>query len=213
MPIRLMILLLFIPLSSHAQFVGIGKSKFESHYRAQYDLFWSWATSVEMVLSYQGMDLEKDAIVDKAKEAGVNESIKIVEMLSAINTVMQDKSGQSVQVLSQYTAGPPSPIFLYNQLVESKPVILMVQSSRTPDRAVVVTGMEANVSDQGVVVSSLYVFDPYSYETVMTANGWLPNQDKNLEYLEYSLINGQIGLRLGDAGYITGVIMVDGTKM
>ncbi len=49
----------------HADFVGIDDDDFRPHYTAQKETMWCWASSAEMVLSYEGVDLPQEAIVTK----------------------------------------------------------------------------------------------------------------------------------------------------
>jgi hypothetical protein len=164
---KLLLVLLFSAIiSSRAEFVGIPNDEFESHYRAQKEPMWCWASSAEMVLSYEGVELEQEAIVTKVKGVPINQGGNPQEIDRAVNGVFRDTNDDQVVVSGQFVTGAPSTTVVYNQLKRKHPIILTYQPNAYSGHAVVLTGIDAEVTDTGVTIQHIYIFDPFSYHQV-----------------------------------------------
>lgn len=204
---------LCVPLLAQAEFVGISKDDFKTHYRAQKDPLWCWASSAEMALSYQGVKLPQEMIVLRVKGAIVGGTGNPGEMIASTNGIFTDINGKKSVVSGQLVLGAPLTTVLYNQLKQKKPVILTYQASAQFGHAVVLTGIDATVGDSGVQVLKFYVFDPFAYR--MTPNPWGGMNyvfDDSLVYKEYIPQTTPFGIAI-PAGLVTGVILVNGTTL
>ncbi|MBW8720767.1 MAG: C39 family peptidase [Polaromonas sp.] len=204
--------LLCLPAVVLAEFVGIPKADFDKHYRRQQDPFWCWASSAEMVLSYQGVKLTQDKIVERIKGMVVSGTGNPVEMVRSTNGIFQDVNGKNAVVSGQMVMGAPLPTVLYNQLKQKKPVVLTYQSNPQIGHAVVLTGMDATVSSAGVVITKLYVFDPFAYTVSPSFRGPVFTKDDSLIYREYPPQETPYGVSI-PAGMITGVILMNGSPI
>lgn len=213
--LTLFFLALFIfPSISFAEFIGINKEEFKPHYRPQMDPLWCWAASAEMVLSHQGVKIPQALIVQRVKGASVSTTGNFNDMVNSINGVFNSSDGKEAVVSGQFVMSSPLPTVLYNQLRQNNPVILTYQAGPYIGHAVVITGIEATVdSRSGVQITKIYVFDPFAYDTVNRPWGGFDYvYNESLQYKEYALQMTQHGLRI-PPGIITGVILVDGTKL
>jgi len=203
----------FIVNSAYAEFIGVPKDEFKKHYRSQKESMWCWASSAEMVLSYQGINLPQDEIVKRVKGILVNQGGTPVEMVASTNAILKDTNNNNAVISGQYVIGAPLPTVLYNQLKQKKPIILTYQSSPQFGHAVVLTGAEVRIDPAlGVLVDKLYVFDPFSYQIV--PNGWGGVnfiEDKSRIYAEYLPKTTPYGIAI-PPGIITGVILMNGTR-
>lgn len=182
-----------------AEFIGIPKDEFMPHYRSQRQSMWCWATSAEMVLSYNGIVMPQERIVNEIKHFPINQAGNPAEMIQSVNSIFEDENNDKVVISGQYVIGAPLPLVLYNQLKQKKPVILTYQSGPTIGHAVVLTGVDATIVNGNILISDIYVFDPYPNPTLPT-------------YRKYPLMTTYNGLSMG-AGIITGTIFVNGTRL
>lgn len=83
--------LLIIGNSVFAQNVGISQAAFNSHYPIQQTPTWCWASSAEMVLSYEGINIPQDTIVTKVKGAPISGGGNPYEIVKATNGVFTDR--------------------------------------------------------------------------------------------------------------------------
>lgn len=213
---KIIFVVTFIILSAttcFAEFVGIRKEDFDSHYRPQVGPMWCWASCAEMVLSFQGIKLPQDEIVTRIKGFKVNAGGNPMEMIASTNGIFQDTSGRDIVVSGQFVMGAPLPTVLYNHLKRKKPVVLTYQAGPLFGHAVVLTGIDASTGGGQVRITKFYVFDPFCYRQVSDWRGNRLEEDKSLIYKEYHpnpIVNNNIAI---EAGIITGVIFVDGVAL
>lgn len=219
------LLLLLTTARCLAGFVGISDASFKPHYRAQKEPMWCWASSAEMVLSYQGIRLPQEAIVTRIKGAPINQGGNVIEMIQSVNGVFADQAGKRVVVSGQYVQGAPLPTVLYNQLKKKRPVVLTYQGGPASGHAVVVTGIDAIVSNGGVNISKLYVFDPFSYrqtppQPIRAPNGFIMGytqpgfqKDPSLIYKVCPITSWYNQVILPGLGTVTGMILIDATSL
>lgn len=207
-------MLIVLPLFAQ-QFVGIQKNDFINHYRVQQTMAWCWASSAEMVLSYQGMNLPQEVIVTKIKGIPIVAGGSPVEMIRSTNSVLYNNNNRLTVVSGQYVNGPPTPEVLHNHLKRKSPIILTYQNGPWSGHAVVLTGMDANVTSTGVVIHRFYVFDPFPFVQTMNMFGQTfltMTDDLKYQALELNYIpNGPLHLyRQGRfIGMVSGMILVD----
>ncbi|MFO7655211.1 MAG: papain-like cysteine protease family protein [Candidatus Krumholzibacteriia bacterium] len=154
--------LLFATVSAGAtMFVGIPDEEFAAHYRPQHHTNWCWASCIEMVLSYEGIELPQASIVARTMGGDVNLGGLPDDLLHSTNGLFEAMSGESVLVSGQFVPGAPATTVLYNHLQRRKPVILLYNSGDDSGHAVVLTGIETEIDpERGVRVKRLHVFDP-----------------------------------------------------
>lgn len=206
------ITVLFQASYASADLVGISKEEFLPHYAKQKDPLWCWAASTQMILSYQGAKVPQEEVVLRVKGALSSSAGSIAEMIAAANGVFSSR-GKEVVVSGQYVHGAPLATVLYNQLSHKRPVILnYIASGSNIGHAVVVTAIDASISNGELMVSGLYVFDPFSYRVVQEWGviKYIHDQGLITKYYPLSALGGTLYL---PAGAITGVVLVDGTAL
>jgi len=221
---RTVFAMLFVMISSvvKGDFVGISTEKFMSHHRRQEQPFWCWAAAAEMVLSNQGVNVSQIQIVSAVKGMPFNATANFPEMVRSVNRVFKDDNGKRVVVSGQIVLGVPVSNVLYNQLKKKRPVILCYTTQMFNGHAVVVTGADAEVSANGVMIKKLHLFDPYCYRNgfrpIIQPNGRMIGFQPGLEYDESLRIAAcelwspdGVNLDMKGRGRITGMILIEGT--
>ena len=196
---QFLFLSLLFPCLCFAEFIGITETEFMPHYRSQRMSMWCWATSAEMVLSYNGIVMPQERIVEAIKHIPVNAPGIPLEMVRTVNDIFKDENDEKIVVSGQYVLGAPLPLVLYNQLKQKQPVILTYQSGPGIGHAVVLTGIEASKVRGGILVSQIHVFDPFP-------------DPRQPPYRIYSLMTTNYGISMG-VGIITGTFLVSGTRL
>lgn len=216
-------LIVFSTWLCHAEYIGISNADFRSHYHAQKESMWCWASSAEMVLSYEGIKLPQEAIVVRAKGFIVDQGGSPTDIIKSVNGVFQNQDGKNVVVSGQYVPGAPPSTVLYNQLKAKKPVILTYQASAFSGHAVVVTGIDATVVGDNVLISKIHIFDPFSYrqqppQPIIAPNGMFMGyqppslvQDDSLITQVLPISTWYTGVILPGHGLVTAMILVDGS--
>ena len=201
---------------TQAQSVGISKSSFYPHYRIQQTLTWCWASSAEMVLSYEGVNIPQNAIVTKVKGAPIPGTGNPYEMIGATNGVFKDPTNNSIVVSGQFVQGPPPSTVLYNQLKHNRPVVLTYQNGPWSGHAVVLTGADATINSTGVQITKFYVFDPFPFVQPPTPWGPQFTHIPALEYQEIDIVSTPMGVQLTrqgmPIGILSGMILMDASK-
>ncbi|MCA8973297.1 MAG: C39 family peptidase [Planctomycetes bacterium] len=178
------------------EFVGIKLGDFQSHYRAQQQSMWCWASCAEMVLSYESINLPQEAIVNAIKGFGVpgftpNQGGNPVEMIRSTNHFIKTQDGDTAVVSGQFVAGAPLPNVIYNHLKRKKPFILTYQSGPWMGHAVVVHGMDIHVDEdragQEIEPVVLHVADPFCYSQAYDRFGRpILTKDDSLRFRKYA---------------------------
>jgi len=212
----------------NAQSVGINKEDFMKHYHRQQTLFWCWASSAEMVLSYEGIKLGQDAIVTNIKGFPQNATGNPSEMIRSTNRIFNDVNNIPTVISGQYIIGAPLVTVLYNQLKSKRPVILTYSAGQSMGHAVVLTGIDYKLrQDNSLEITKFYIFDPFAYKPQLDNFGRqkfdffgnpLFDNDDTLIYKEYELWegNGNLFLKTESNNYVgtvSGVILIDGVKL
>lgn len=204
-------------LSARAEYVGLSWDDFRTHYRAQRMSQWCWAASAEMVLSTQGINVPHDAIVQRVKGYLGNQPGSIIEMASAVNGVHSYMDGSAVVVSGQPVTGAPTPEVLYNHMRAGLPAILTYKGGPI-GHAVVLFGIDAEITMGGLQIQRLHVADPYPVVPVVTWRGQQLEYDPNSSYRAYTptVVIGQAPWQRGVAiepGLITSVTLVTGSRV
>jgi hypothetical protein len=173
-------------INASAEFVGIPREEFRPHYTPQLESNWCWASSVAMVLSYQGVNVPQQEVVTFIRSGLVNQTAQPEEIHKAVNVVLQkeiDGVPSRIVMSGQLVVGVPYPTTLYNQLKQKKPVI-MTYVGPGFGHAVVVTGIDATFDNNNMLhVERVYVFDPFAYS--QTQYGF--QFDENKVYQDFPL--------------------------
>ncbi len=208
-------ILVLIATAHHAfaEFIGITQDEFKPHYRRQAQTMWCWASSAEMVLSFQGVELQQDKIVQLVTGGTYNAPGSLPQMVSSTNGVIKDIHGKSTVVSGQFVLGWPLPTVLFNQLKQKKPVILTFQNGPGIGHAVVLTGVDASVGANGVTISKYHFFDPFSYSAVPTPFGMNFLTNDALIYQSADLMMTPGGLIMLGKGVVTGAIFMNGSTL
>jgi hypothetical protein len=160
--LRLLVPLLLVSAPGRAgEFVGIPDGEFVPHYRAQGASMWCWASCVEMVFSYAGIELDQEAIVAREQGAGTNIGALPEELVGSINGLFPTGDGTMALISGEYLCGAPPPTVLFNHLERRVPAILLYTRGDGRGHAVVLTGIEVAIdAEQGLLIEALHVFDP-----------------------------------------------------
>ena len=212
-PAILTMIACLLPITAFADYIGIARSEFNSHYRKQEGLMLCWAASAEMVLSYEGISLPQQAIVSRARGILTDAPGNPFEMFRSTNGVFNTQNHGRAVISGQFVQGPPAPTVLYNQLKNRRPIILLYQSGPWSGHAVVLIGIDATVTastfGSEIQISRLHIFDPFSYRQVPTPYGPQFQHDPSMIFHIY---NFQSPPNLFP-GQITGAYLVDGTTL
>lgn len=176
---------------------------------------WCWASSVEMVLSYQGVSIPQGVIV--AELSGffgpIDRPGDPVDMIAATNRCIPLGESQKLASISgQFVQGPPHPNVLFNHLVRRKPLILAYQSGPWMGHAVVVHGMDYRVESgplgTAIVPVRFHVADPFCYTQTRDFFGTIQvveNRGLRSRIYDFEMPPGATPF----PGRITGAILVD----
>jgi len=192
-----------------AQNTGYRTDEFDRYYRAQTDLMWCWAASAEMILASKGIRIPQDQIVSRVRGMPTSSPGSLPEMIRTANGVFRDSDNKIVLVSGQYVLGAPITNVLYNSIKQKKPVILTYNTNNSIGHAVVIYGIDAMIQEPlGARVTAFYIADPFCY--VQYPSGFI--KDDSLRYKIYHPQSDPMGQVFIEAGIITGVILIDGTK-
>lgn len=207
------VLMLLNAINASADFVGITYDEFNPHYTEQHDPMWCWAASTQMVLSYQGVKIPQEKIIMRVTGKLSGSPGSVPDMINAANGLFENEGAQVV-MSGQYVLGAPLATVLYNQMKNKHPVILnYLTPGSGVGHAIVVTGVDATIVSGQVMVSSIFVFDPFPFKVSYDAWGKTTLiHDPSLRSKQYPLMANPTGVYI-PAGIITGVILVDGTKL
>ena len=214
--------IIFLSTLAKADFIGIPNDEFRACYRPQKQPLWCWASSAEMVLAYQKINMPQERVVERIKGFAVNQTGSFAEMIRSVNGVFEDDQKNKIVVSGQIVMGAPLSSVLYNHLKQKRPVVLTYQASQFGGHAVVITGAEVEFDGDKLLISEVSIFDPYCYRggvrPIYYPNGMLGGfqegleQDMSLSEIKAKLYSPDgVNLTLVGRGVITSMILIEGT--
>jgi len=217
--LQIFVFVLFFSVTVNAQMTGISQKDFINHYRYQKESMWCWASSAEMVLSFEGIILPQEAIVNQVKGYIANNPGLPIDIIKSTNCIIKDTLNNLTVISGQYIIGAPLPNVLFNQLKNKRPVILTYSSGPSIGHAIVLTGIDYAVNpDNSIIITKGYFFDPFAYRQIYDPmNGWIFQKDPTLRYKTYDFQNSVWGIQISVGtnviGLITGVILIEASHL
>ncbi|MFI5162680.1 MAG: C39 family peptidase [Sphingobacteriales bacterium] len=168
----LIIFLLFISVrQTFAQdqqpiYVGIPSDGFNYFASSQHNTNWCWAASIQMIFNYYGIEITQEQIV--ARSYGVSPTGLLPDwtgteqvITANLNNWSVDNNGHQYMVRAHYYPGPPTPAYLLQELSLQRPVLIGYQSGPNSGHIVVITACSYINTDNGPVIESVVVRDPW----------------------------------------------------
>jgi hypothetical protein len=156
--------------------VGIPTQTFNFVASTQRNTNWCWAASIQMTLNYYGVAVTQEEIV--ARTYGTDENGNLpdftgnIEQITAnLNNTSIDDRGRTYAVTAYVAKGAPAPAQLLQELSAGRPVVVAYAPSANMGHAVVVTGATYFQGDQGPIVTSIIVRDPWPSEENLARGG------------------------------------------
>ncbi|MDQ6828393.1 MAG: C39 family peptidase [Gemmatimonadota bacterium] len=160
------------------QYTGILRQNFEFAYSSQHNSQWCWAASIQMVLAFYGLHVSQEEIVKRSYGTSAQGELPnrpgSGEVITAnLNNWSVDEAGGGgrYHVTAQVGRGAPPPALLLQEVSQQHPVILAYMSGPNSGHAVVATAASYTPSEQGPIVQSIIVRDPWPSEENKATNG------------------------------------------
>jgi len=173
-PLLVILLLLVSVQRSFAQdqqpvYVGIHSDAFSYFASSQHNTNWCWAASIQMIFNYYGIDITQEQIV--ARSYGVSPTGLLPDwtgneqvITANLNNWSVDNGGRQYTVRAYCYPGPPTPAYLIQELALKRPVLIGYQSGPGSGHVVVITACSYINTDNGPLIESIVVRDPWPDE-------------------------------------------------
>lgn len=128
-----------------------------------------------MVLNYYGVNINQEQIVARTYGSDPygnlpNWAGSFQAITANLNNWNVDNSGNSYNVMASVNWGAPTPAILLNELSQGRPVIVGYSSGQNSGHAVVITAASYTQSNNGPVIQTVIVRDPWpSPQNIQTA--------------------------------------------
>lgn len=169
-------------------YVGIKSDTFRYFSSLQHSSNWCWAASLQMIFNYYGIAITQEQIVARSYGVAANGALpnwtgnwRVIT--ANLNNWSVDNGGKQYIVRAVFNQGPPDPVYLIGQLSLKRPVLIGYRTGPNSAHAVVVTACSYIETDDGPVIQSIIVRDPWPGPGNMTNNGrkeWHGNDLVNL---------------------------------
>ncbi len=170
----LFIFLLFVSVQqSYAQdqpvYVGIQSETFGYFASSQHNTNWCWAASIQMIFNYYGIAITQEQIVARSYGVGPTGLLPDwtgnTDVITAnLNNWSVDNGGRQYMVRAYCYPGPPTPAYLIQELSQKRPVLIGYQSGPSSGHIVVITACSYINTDNGPLIESIVVRDPWPDE-------------------------------------------------
>ncbi len=168
-------------------YVGIPRANFNYFASSQRNSNWCWAASLQMVFNYYGVNITQEQIV--ARSYGTDQTGNLPNWAGSFNVITAnlnnwnaDNNGRQYVVAATLNGGAPTPAYLIQELIAQRPVLIGYQTSQTTGHAVVITACSYIQTDQGPVIQSIIVRDPWPSKEIAGTKG-------RVEYTGITLAN------------------------
>lgn len=178
---KIKVLLFFIVLNFgqffYGQIIYTGiTSNFNYFASSQKNSNWCWAASLQMIFNYYGINISQEQIVLRSYGVDANGNLpnwtgSFPVVTANLNNWSIDNSGRMYSVSASLNWGSPTPAYLIQQLNLQRPILIGYKSSPTTGHAVVVTACSYIQTNNGPLIQSLIVRDPWPSESNIASNG------------------------------------------
>jgi hypothetical protein len=178
----LLVILLFVSIQplfaqdQQAVYVGIGSDTFSYFASPQHNSNWCWAASIQMIFNYYGIAITQEQIV--ARSYGVSSSGLLPDWTGSLDVITAnlnnwsvDNGGKQYTVRAYCYPGPPTPTYLIQELYLKRPVLIGYQSGPNSGHIVVITACSYINTDNGPLIESIVVRDPWPDEDNVANQG------------------------------------------
>jgi hypothetical protein len=186
-------LAIFLPLliaasawSQSIKTVGIPSDSFDYVASMQEAHEWCWAASTQMVLKWFGVEVTQEDVVHRIKGRVVDQAASAKDIMTALNTVAQRRSGNRAVIHAASVSGPPHPQVIINQLSQQVPMLFTIDTGPNSGHVVVLTGARYYETEDGPHISSLIIRDPYPSPSNLRNQGRIEISGRDLNrFVQY----------------------------
>ena len=119
-----------------------------------------------MIFNYYGIAITQEQIVARSygvvtKGALPNRTGNLKVITANLNNWSVDNAGRQYIVRAVFNPGPPDPVYLIGQLSLKRPVLIGYRTGPNSAHAVVITACSYIQTDDGPVIQSLIIRDPW----------------------------------------------------
>jgi len=157
-------------------YAGILRENFNYYASSQHNSNWCWAASLQMIFNYYGINISQEQIV--ARSYGIDPKGELpnwtgnFEVITGnLNNWSVDNNGRQYAVRATFNMGAPTPAYLIQELSLQRPVLIGYQSGPNTGHAVVITACSYIESDDGPIIQTLIVRDPWPSEVNVANEG------------------------------------------
>jgi hypothetical protein len=174
--------------AQNAVYVGIPTTKFNFYTAAQNNSNWCWAACLQMIFNYYGVNISQEQIV--ARTYGVDPNGQLPNWTGSLPVITAnlnnwniDNSGRMYAVAASLNWGAPTPVFLIQELLAQRPVMIGYQSGPNAGHAVVITACSYIQTNAGPIIQTIVVRDPWPSEANIATSGRVEYPGVNLANL------------------------------
>jgi hypothetical protein len=157
-------------------YVGILTNNFNYFASSQRSSNWCWAASLQMVFNYYGVSISQEQIV--ARSYGTDPYGNLPNWTGSLGVITQnlnnwsiDNNGRQYVVSSSLYFGAPTPAYLIQELALQHPILIGYQSGPNSAHAVVITACSYIQTQNGPIIQSIVVRDPWPSPQNIATNG------------------------------------------
>jgi hypothetical protein len=160
------IFLTLLAVDAYGITIGIETTKFNDVYAEQDNSQWCWAASIQMIMNYYGVDITQEDIVRRSFGTDPfgnlpNWGGSLPVITANLNNWSVDNSGHRYTVSSSLNFYAPIPRLLIDEISKKRPVLIGYKNGPTGGHAVVITALSYIITNNGPVITSLVVRDPW----------------------------------------------------
>ncbi len=172
------------------KYISIDESKMDSVIEAQDMSVWSWASSIQALLQYNGFVISQDQIVefDLKTEVNLETESKLknetkLKSNTVSKTILTGVKNKTFSIEFKKTPGPPSPDTLIKELHENRPILFEYVSFRDSEdhvlasHGLIITAVNYTQTNQESTIHELMYRDTFptqDFEKVKGRRSALP---------------------------------------
>jgi Papain-like cysteine protease AvrRpt2 len=141
--------------------VGIPRDQFDFFASAQRANEWCWAASIQMILNWYRLPVDQSQVVARNFGAPINQPGTDQQISASLNTWAIGVNGRTFAIRSVTAPGPPSATVLIQELNQQHPILLTFATGPFNGHAVVITGARYFPTNQGPIIDSIIIRDPW----------------------------------------------------
>jgi len=162
-------LMLLLAQSSYGQqtfHVGLPRDYFGFYAADQVGSGWCWAASLQMIFNHYGVYLDQQKIINRIFSnhpgndlSNWEDSLRLIQ--SNIKKWTINENVPEAKVRASLTIGPPTALFLIDELTNLRPVLIGYRSGTNHVRALIVTACNYTQTQEGFKIQEIEVRDPH----------------------------------------------------